>query len=44
MNPEFAIEVVKNMMFQAVALAAPILVTAMVVGLATRLLCQRAEF
>jgi flagellar biosynthetic protein FliQ len=33
MNPEFAIELVKMMMFQAVALAAPILVTAMVVGL-----------
>ena len=33
MNPEFAIELIKTMMFQAVALAAPILVTAMVVGL-----------
>ena len=31
MNPEFAIELVKTMMFQAVALAAPILLTAMVV-------------
>lgn len=33
MNPEFATELVKAMMFQAVSLAAPILVTAMVVGL-----------
>jgi flagellar biosynthesis protein FliQ len=37
MNPEFAIELVKTMMFQAVALAAPILITAMVVGLAVSL-------
>jgi flagellar biosynthetic protein FliQ len=37
MNPEFAIELVKSMMFQAVVLAAPILVTAMVVGLAISL-------
>jgi len=37
MNPEFAIELVKTMMFQAVALAAPILVTGMVVGLAVSL-------
>lgn len=37
MNPEFAIELVKTMMFQAVALAAPILVTAMAVGLAISL-------
>ena len=33
MNPEFAIEVVKAMMFQAVTLAAPILLTGMTVGL-----------
>ncbi|HXG47628.1 MAG TPA: flagellar biosynthesis protein FliQ [Methylomirabilota bacterium] len=33
MNPEFAIELLKNMMFQAVILAAPILLTAMVIGL-----------
>jgi flagellar biosynthetic protein FliQ len=33
MNPEFAIELLKSMMFQAVAMAAPILLTAMVVGL-----------
>ena len=37
MNPEFAIELVKNLMFQAVILAAPILATAMVVGLAVSL-------
>lgn len=37
MNSEFAIELVKTMMFQAVALAAPILITAMVVGLAISL-------
>lgn len=37
MNPEFAIELVKNLMFQAVALAAPVLITAMVVGLAVSL-------
>ncbi len=33
MNPEFATELIKTMMFQAVALASPILVTAMAVGL-----------
>ena len=37
MNPEFATELVKLMMFQAVTLAAPILVTAMVVGLVVSL-------
>jgi flagellar biosynthetic protein FliQ len=37
MNPEFAIELLKNMMFEALALAAPFLVTAMVVGLAISL-------
>jgi flagellar biosynthetic protein FliQ len=37
MNPEFAIELVKTLMFQAVALAAPVLITAMVVGLAISL-------
>ncbi len=37
MNPEFAIELLKNMMFQALAISAPILVTAMVVGLAVSL-------
>lgn len=37
MNPEFATELVKLMMFQAVTLAAPILVTAMTVGLVVSL-------
>ena len=37
MNPEFAIELLKNMMFQALALSAPFLLTAMVVGLAISL-------
>jgi flagellar biosynthetic protein FliQ len=37
MNPEFATELIKLMMFQAVTLAAPILVTAMVVGLVVSL-------
>ncbi len=37
MNPEFTIELIKAMMFQAVSLAAPILITAMVVGLAISL-------
>jgi flagellar biosynthetic protein FliQ len=33
MNPEFAIELVKTLIFQAVTLATPILVTALVIGL-----------
>lgn len=33
MNPEFAVELLKTMMYQAVMLAAPILMAAMVVGL-----------
>ena len=33
MNPEFAIELLKDMIFQALTIAAPILLTAMVVGL-----------
>jgi flagellar biosynthetic protein FliQ len=37
MNPEFAVELLKNTIFQAVILAAPILVTAMVIGLAISL-------
>jgi flagellar biosynthesis protein FliQ len=37
MNPEFAIELLKTMIYQALAIAAPILVTAMVVGLAISL-------
>jgi flagellar biosynthetic protein FliQ len=37
MNPEFAAELLKGLMVQAVALATPILLTAMVVGLAISL-------
>ena len=37
MNPEFAIELLKNLMIEALALSAPILITAMVVGLAISL-------
>ena len=37
MNSEFAVELVKTMMFQAVALAAPVLLAGMVVGLAISL-------
>lgn len=37
MNPEFAVELIKNMIFQAVTLAAPILLTSMVIGLAISL-------
>lgn len=37
MTPEFAIEIIKAMIMQATALAAPVLVTAMVVGLAISL-------
>ena len=33
MNPEFAVEILKTTMFQAVSLAAPILLVAMVLGL-----------
>jgi flagellar biosynthetic protein FliQ len=33
MNPEFAIELLKQMIYQALAIAAPILITAMVIGL-----------
>ena len=33
MNPEFATELVKSLMMQAVALATPILMTAMTIGL-----------
>ena len=33
MNPEFATELIKTMIFQAIALAMPILITAMIVGL-----------
>jgi len=37
MTPEFAVELVKNLMFQAIALAAPILIVAMVIGLGVSL-------
>jgi flagellar biosynthesis protein FliQ len=37
MNSEFATELLKVMMFQAVAVAAPILLTAMIIGLAISL-------
>jgi flagellar biosynthetic protein FliQ len=33
MTPELAAELIKNMMLQAVALAAPMIITAMVIGL-----------
>ena len=33
MNPEFAIELLKTMIYQALAISTPILLTAMVVGL-----------
>jgi flagellar biosynthetic protein FliQ len=33
MNPEFAVELLKAMIYQALAIAAPILLTAMVIGL-----------
>lgn len=37
MNPEFAVEMVKAMIFQALTLAAPILVTALIIGLGVSL-------
>ena len=37
MNPEFAIELLKTMIFQALTLSAPFLITAMVIGLAVSL-------
>lgn len=37
MNPEFAVELVKAMIFQALALAAPVLLAAMLVGLGVSL-------
>ena len=37
MNPEFAIELLKTMIYQALAIAVPILAAAMVVGLAISL-------
>jgi flagellar biosynthesis protein FliQ len=37
MNPEFAIELLKNMMYQALAVSTPFLVAAMTIGLAVSL-------
>ena len=37
MNPEFAIEILKTMIYQALMIATPILATAMVIGLAISL-------
>jgi flagellar biosynthesis protein FliQ len=37
MNPEFAVELLKNMMFQAVTLSAPLLLIAMMIGLSVSL-------
>jgi len=37
MNPEFASELLKALMLQAVAIATPILMTAMIIGLAVSL-------
>jgi len=37
MNPEFAIELLKTMIYQALSIAAPILIVAMVIGLAISL-------
>lgn len=37
MTPEFAVELIKTTLFQAVALAGPLLVVAMIVGLAVSL-------
>jgi flagellar biosynthetic protein FliQ len=37
MTPELSVELIKNMMFQAVTLASPILLTVMVIGLAVSL-------
>jgi flagellar biosynthesis protein FliQ len=37
MNPEFAAELVKSLIFQAVTLATPVLLTAMAIGLSVSL-------
>lgn len=37
MNPEFAIELLKTMIYQALAIAAPLLAIAMIIGLAVSL-------
>jgi len=36
-NPEFAIELLKTMIYQALSIAAPVLIVAMVIGLAISL-------
>ena len=37
MNPEFAIELLKTMIYQALSIAAPVLIVAMIIGLAISL-------
>ena len=37
MNPEFAVELLKNLIYQALTIATPILMTAMITGLAISL-------
>jgi flagellar biosynthetic protein FliQ len=37
MNPEFALELLKTMIYQALSIAAPILIVAMIIGLAISL-------
>ena len=37
MTPEFSVELIKTMMFQAVTLSAPILLTVLVIGLSVSL-------
>ncbi len=37
MNPEFAIELLKTMIYQSLTIAAPLLATAMIMGLAVSL-------
>jgi flagellar biosynthetic protein FliQ len=37
MNPEFAVELIKNLVFQAVSLSTPILMTALSIGLGVSL-------
>ena len=37
MTPEYAIELLRNMIYQAMAIATPVLITAMTVGLAISL-------
>jgi len=37
LNPEFAIELLKTMIYQALSIAAPVLIVAMIIGLAISL-------